>query len=353
MALDELATPGVGDLADAFFAPLSERILTERLSAHRVLDDAWDELTGLGLHHAGIAEEAGGGGGTVADQVAIVVGAARHGLGSRLADTVIAQLLLEAVGRSIAVGRPRWCLFVDDAREPVVSLDDAGRVTGVLSAVPGAHDAAHLVVLSFAGREAFVVQAVLEARPEPAGRDLAGTPLATVDLADLEAQVTPIPVERSAAIIALVRVAQVSGLVSRLAALSIEHTAARQQFGRPLRALQAVQHHVVTVAQAATLIDLAVGQATPTEDRGWNAAACAMAQICAHQLARDALASAHQVHGAIGLTEEYPLARIARDLRSVTDVYAHEAQVAENLGATVARRGSVYDVIGGATEETV
>jgi acyl-CoA dehydrogenase len=87
----------------------------------------------------------------------------------------------------------------------------------------------------------------------------------------------------------------------------------RQQFGRPISAFQAVAHgaaRLATLAQAATWsARLACTSADPSDTsaaKGWISSASA-----------EATALAHQLHGAIGFTEEYGLQRLSKRLRTL------------------------------------
>jgi alkylation response protein AidB-like acyl-CoA dehydrogenase len=102
--------------------------------------------------------------------------------------------------------------------------------------------------------------------------------------------------------------------------LTVGYVRDRFQFGRPLGSFQAVQHHC---ADMATMIEATRFLAYETvwrvdrgEDRG---ADVAVAKAAASRTALFVTLQAHQLHGGIGVTEEYPLhfySRRAKD-RSV------------------------------------
>lgn len=119
---------------------------------------------------------------------------------------------------------------------------------------------------------------------------------------------------------AAVTAAEMAGAIDRIAAMTARYVAERQQFGRPISAFQAVAHgaaRLATLAQAATwAARLACGSADPSDTaaaKGWISSASA-----------EAAALAHQLHGAIGFTEEYGLQRLSKRLRTLRFAYGDD-----------------------------
>ncbi|MDQ1517277.1 MAG: acyl-CoA dehydrogenase [Actinomycetota bacterium] len=107
--------------------------------------------------------------------------------------------------------------------------------------------------------------------------------------------------------------AEMAGAIDRIATMTAAYVTERQQFGRPISAFQAVAHgaaRLATLAQAATWsARLACTSADPSDTsaaKGWISSASA-----------EATALAHQLHGAIGFTEEYGLQRLSKRLRTL------------------------------------
>jgi alkylation response protein AidB-like acyl-CoA dehydrogenase len=110
--------------------------------------------------------------------------------------------------------------------------------------------------------------------------------------------------------------------------LTVDHVAERVQFGRPLGAFQAVQHQcadMATLVEAArflvyeTVWKVAHGTATATD--------IAVAKAAASRAGAFTTLQAHQLHGGIGMTEEYPLQFFSRraQARAVAWMSRHEA----------------------------
>jgi acyl-CoA dehydrogenase len=114
--------------------------------------------------------------------------------------------------------------------------------------------------------------------------------------------------------------AEMAGAIDRIATMTAGYVTERQQFGRPISAFQVVAHgaaRLATLAQAATWsARLACTSSDPSDTaaaKGWISAASA-----------DAVSLAHQLHGAIGFTEEYGLQRLSKRLRTLRFAYGDD-----------------------------
>jgi acyl-CoA dehydrogenase len=121
--------------------------------------------------------------------------------------------------------------------------------------------------------------------------------------------------------------------------LTLEYTAERKQFGKPVASFQAVQAHVVHGAQQAALASMAARSAARAARRGDASFEIAAAKIVASQAASIGTRHAHQAHGAIGMTQEYPLHQLSRRLWAWRDEYGGEHEWSERLGAAMGRAG--------------
>jgi hypothetical protein len=112
--------------------------------------------------------------------------------------------------------------------------------------------------------------------------------------------------------------AYLAGVAAAALEISVSHARSREQFGKPLAALPAVQARLADAALAADGLQLTAWQsATPTESRFARASAlCWSGAAC-----RDVTASAHQVHGAVGFALETGLHRYHRRAKA-TQVWA-------------------------------
>jgi alkylation response protein AidB-like acyl-CoA dehydrogenase len=87
-------------------------------------------------------------------------------------------------------------------------------------------------------------------------------------------------------------------------------------------------------------VNCAAEAAARALDRGDASFEIAAAKIRANMAAQIGHATAHQVHGAIGFTQEYDLHRWTRRLLSWASECGSERYWAERLGGSVAARGA-------------
>lgn len=135
---------------------------------------------------------------------------------------------------------------------------------------------------------------------------------------------------------ALTRAALIAGALAAMARLTVAYAAQRRQFGRPIASFQAVQQHLVAVAQEAAVVGAAVEGAA----RRPGSFEIAAAKTLASRSALAATRAAHQVHGAMGMTREYRLHHLSRRLWAWRCEYGDEQLWAERLGGALAAAGA-------------
>jgi acyl-CoA dehydrogenase len=132
---------------------------------------------------------------------------------------------------------------------------------------------------------------------------------------------------------ALLRSVQLVGAMERVVELTATYAEERRQFGVPLVRFQAVQQQLAAVAgevaSAATAVEHAVEFPGEVE--------VAAAKVRAGEAAAASAAIAHQVHGAIGMTDEHELGLYTRRLWSWRDDFGGESEWARRLGSAVLR----------------
>ncbi|MEB3366726.1 acyl-CoA dehydrogenase family protein [Saccharopolyspora mangrovi] len=155
---------------------------------------------------------------------------------------------------------------------------------------------------------------------------------------------------------ALARAVQIVGALEAAVDLCVQHTGARVQFGRPLAKFPAVQHLVADAAAEAALaraaVDAAVLDAVETDLAGSaSAAKVAAARSCAGHAASVVVRHAHQVHGAIGTTQEHPLHLFTQPALDWRGEFGTTREWDRFLGET-ARTGPLWDLVLGAPVPT-
>ena len=148
--------------------------------------------------------------------------------------------------------------------------------------------------------------------------------------------------EMSPALHAAATVSLMAGAMEQALALSVEHVNTRQQFGRPLGKFQAVQQSLAVMACEVRAVDAAAGaMAARLDAAGFTDAdfEIAAAKLRANRAVGVVTAIAHQVHGAIGFTQEYDLNRVTIPLMRWRGAHGNDAHWAGVLGRQVASLG--------------
>lgn len=290
----------------------------------------WNSLADAGFPWVSVPLEAGGSGGSLADAMAILYGIGAHAAPVPVAESgVLAGWLLASAGLPLPAG-PATVLSESHA----LSLVD-GRLTGTASVAWAQH--CERIVALVADRPGNVVVSASPTQLEiTSGQSLAGEPrdLVRFDLrlSDVDfAPTTLSPVELRGRG-ALTRVVMSAGALDTIAQMTIGYTGDRKQFGKPVASFQAVQHHLVTVTQCAVRVSIAAQAAARAVTRGDAGIHIAAAKIVTDQAITAGTRAAHQAHGAMGVTREYPLHQFTRRLWAWQHEYGSAAMWRRELG---------------------
>ena len=123
---------------------------------------------------------------------------------------------------------------------------------------------------------------------------------------------------------ALMRSAQMIGSMEKALDLSIDYCSQRKQFGRTLSKFQAIQHQISEMAVELSASSAALSAVGNIEESNNNIQDIAILKIRAGIAAGKIIAISHQVHGAIGFTQEYELAYFTRNLNSWRNDFGNE-----------------------------
>ncbi|SDO65581.1 acyl-CoA dehydrogenase [Nakamurella panacisegetis] len=333
------------DLLDAviqFFADQCPPAVVAQAESGGVPRPLWSDALALGFPMVGIDEAAGGSGGTVLDTVAVLRGAARSAAPLPLLEHSLAAWLLARSGGELPA---ETCATVAVGDSVEVT---GGTLRGRIADVAFAVDADVLVVLLPETGQVALVQDFADGLIP--GRDIAGMDRDLVSLTGAESVLLlscPVTTEELALRAALLRAAQLSGVLQAVAELTLRFAVQREQFGAPIATFQAVQAHLVLLAQAEATVGLAVERAAIASLERPAAFEIRSAKLLANEFAREAARAAHQVHGAIGMTREYPLHLFTRRLHAWRTVDGHgpdlERSLADMAGRAPLLRGILDD----------
>jgi len=317
---------------DDLLVATSNRILADHVSESRdgsFSSGAWNALRKAGITLVGITEELGGSGGEVADASEVLRVVGYSGASVPLAETALMA---------------GWSLAQAGVRVPDVALTvalqhdlrfEGGLLSGLAVSVPyGRH--AELVLAVVGGR-------LLGFSPHQAGvelqegRSLSGEPRDSIVVAGVRPTMeTDFPYatgdlrDRGAA----TRTLMMAGALRKVLELSASYTSTRRQFGQPINRFQAVGHQVASLAEQVARIEMAAELAKRWLEGTADGDDLAVATLTAREAATTGCRIAHQVHGAIGVAEEYDLQLFTRRLWTWRDECGSERSWAIRLGCS-------------------
>jgi alkylation response protein AidB-like acyl-CoA dehydrogenase len=345
---------GRGAVGDPMLQETLERMFAERCTPEAVRDsepagwspELWALLAEAGVPWIGIDESRGGSGGSFADVCAALRLVGYYAAPVPLADTAaLGGWMLAESG----IALPEGPVAVARGGERALTLQPSGpgwRIDGTVRRVAFASHAEQLAAFAHRGDDLFVVSVPLAAAEVRPGFSLAGESRDEVVLSEVAVDtahvvaapthVTPHALRTRGAIVTATLMA---GACQAAVDLSLAYTAERHQFGQAIRRFQAVQHHLVSIAGEAAHAGMVAALAATTSTGAREQFAAAAAKVAACRSARRVTSSAHQVHGAIGMTREYELQLRTRRLWGWSEEWGGERMWARELGAVVAQAG--------------
>jgi acyl-CoA dehydrogenase len=318
----------------------------------------WQRLEDGGFTLLGIDESHGGSGGGLLDAVAVLEQAGRHAVAIPIAETMLlAGWLLGEVGLDIPAGPLSFGPTTSGLASLTLEPGPSGEVIarGQLELVPWAGSATHIVAVAQRGQTFQVIRIPMSAaggdgaddpdravRIEP-GLNVAGEPRDRVILNGLVIEVDAMAelpagwdhsqLQRRGA---LARAVMMAGAAQTVLDQTRSYTAVREQFGRPLARFQAVQQSLAALAAEVTAVQLSADAAAVAlaNDDPTARVAVASAKAYASAAAGTIASIGHQLHGAIGFTQESQLGLFT------TRLWAWR----EEFGNELAWRGTVADL---------
>ncbi|MCG2634652.1 MAG: acyl-CoA/acyl-ACP dehydrogenase [Gammaproteobacteria bacterium] len=333
-----------------------ERVFQDQCSAEQVQaadqggfdQSLWTIIEKLGFNLAGVTEEQGGAGATLSDQVALLRLAGRYSAPIPLAETMmVGSWLLTEAGLDIPAGALATGPTTPQEALQISRTAEGYRLSGSLTRISSPDRVSRIVVLAELDQQAYVASVDPASCEVETVLNLAGETRATVsfDRVSLsEAQVAAAPAGVDSATLAqrsaLARAALMTGALERALQLALDYARERKQFGRSISKFQAVQQQLAIFAAEVVAAKAMTDQAAAAMDLGPAGNAVAAAKIRAGQAAGVATRIAHQIHGAMGFTQEYPLHHATRRLWAWRDENGSERYWSHQLGLAVTAGGA-------------
>jgi acyl-CoA dehydrogenase len=303
----------------------------------------WRQLEELGITLAAVPEEKGGAGVPIGDVMTIFQVAGAHALALPLLETGLAAwLLAEAdlpvVPGPLAVapaGLDDW--VIAHGTGAGTTLEGTSRRTPAVAAASG------LVVAARDENGRPVVATVAPGLVDSVEiGDVAGGFRHRVSFAGASARALPVEESRGPEQVlrraALGRCAMIVGALGAVRDMTVEFTSQRTQFGRPLIKFQAVAQQLAVIARDCALAEAATRGATEVLVARGEAPLLEVgaAKVVCGRAAASVARTAHQLHGAIGITSEHPLGRFTGRLLVWRGDFGGERAWANALGRELA-----------------
>ena len=307
----------------------------------------WQALADAGLTLAWVPEQHGGSDASLADGFAILSVAGRFAVPVPLAETLMAGWLLSRAGIASPAGPMTVAPVRPDDR---ITLNSDGTLSGRARGVPFAEQARYLAVLATGAAGTAIALVDRDACGLSDGRSLAGDALNGVTLERSEPiaiAAAPAGFDQQSLMLmgATARSVQTAGALEAILALSVRYANERVAFERPIAKFQAVQHNLARLAGEVAAAMTAAGSAADAiahadafDDAVFLEAVAA--KVRSAEAAAEGAAIAHQIHGAIGFTNEHVLHRFTLRMLAWRDDFGNESHWAAALGNRVAARGA-------------
>lgn len=311
------------------------------------LAQAFDDA---GFTQALVPELAGGFGlsWTAAGTLFEMVG--RHAAPCLMVESMLAGRLLADAGALQSAGR----VVVAADMLHVATVTGEPRVSGTLPGVPWARFAdAVLAPCRLDSGHGLVLVRPRDATMQP-GTNVAGEARddVTLDAAPCVSIGSSLMTVDILALGAAARSAQIAGALDAVLGLCLDYAGVRQQFGRPLRAFQVIQHSLAQLGamtaaartvSASAFLALDEGERLEADTQPMRPSGLvpvAAAKVYCGEAAGAGAAIAHQIFGAIGFTQEHVLHRYTKRLWSWRDESGSDAFWARRLGERMASAGA-------------
>lgn len=293
------------------------------------LPGLWAEVEEMGLPLVLLSEQQGGFGLSMAEQGEVLRLLGRHAMPLPVAETMGANRLLALGGLPLAQG-PAGLAVADH-----LVVED-GRLRGRVERVAWGEDLDCLALK--VGKRLYRVDRQGWSLAE-AGAALNFHPRPSLEIdwairADGEAELSRCPLAEGAAL----RAHQIAGALEACLDLTLEHTATRVQFGKPLSKFQVVQHELAKLAGELACATAAADLAAEALARG-DLRGVAAGSLRAREAAGNGAAIALQMHGAIGFTREHRLHLFTTSLWTWRDEFGGQVLWARLLGQAALAAG--------------
>ena len=316
----------VAETATKIYTDLCSREVPHQSEAGQYPQALWDALAENGLPLAWVSEANGGFGADLDEVFGAIWASAQAASPVPFAETLIANWMLDRAGLAPADGSASFAL---SGPTPAADIPFGMHADKIVL-----FDAAHHEIGLFDNRVA------VRSPEESLSPDGMTQFVFSGHLAEQSAK-TDLSRRAFEALILTVRAVQMAASMETALNLPIDYVSQREQFGRPLSKFQAIQHQLAVAASECAAATMAATQAASAfarhaddPEQAWHEAVIAKVQI-GHSV-EAVTVPFHQVHGAMGYTQEYDLHHYTRRLWAWRDALGNEHHWSRRLGEELA-----------------
>ena len=303
----------------------------------------WAAIGEVGLGKALLPDDAGGFGVPAVQALRLLRVAGGAALPVPLAETMLAGWLLAGAGLPVAEGP----LTIAAGDGLTLDRDSAGwRLHGQACAVPWGRNVAAVAVMVVRKGQAFVASVPAGQFECEPGTNIAREPRDRLHMdvvlpggAALPAASGIGPLQLRAAG-AAARSMMIAGALQRVSGMTVAYAMERKQFGKPIGRFQAIQQSLAVLAGEAAAASAASDLAADGFADGLRISAIGVGKARSSEAAGIGAAIAHQVHGAIGFTQEHGLHFLTKRLWAWRDEFGTETEWSRHLGMQAAVGGA-------------
>lgn len=336
----------IADAAEKLFKDFLTTELRNKVYAGEWPATVWDKLLETGLVEAAVSETRGGTGLDISECCAIAKACGKYAAPVPLVEAYLAERTLAAAGLPPASGLTGIALPVRGNSLKLKRSGGKAALTGSLKQVPWGRNLMNVVAIADEDGQPVTVLIQGPFKDVIRSENAAGEPRDTIRLSDHALPASQAGAKGSGlkphelrAAGALYRCAQMTGAMQTALDMATTYVKQREQFGRPIAKFQAVQQQIAQMASEIVASDGVVSAAIEAAGSGLGLFQIAAAKSRLGKAADMTVDVAHQVHGAIGTTRDYPLHLYTMRVASWRDECGSPNEWSEWIGRLVCRTG--------------
>lgn len=316
--------------AEKIFKRHTTKELVDELEEGKFDEKTWKLLVDNGLTTIGVPESLGGVGGDLQNAFQVIKLSGKYTLPVPLAETILANLMLSRIEVQVDTTL-RSIHFNESDGLNLESDKEQFLMNGQLNNVTWGRFLEELIVVTKYNHKDYVVKVSPQQSKIEKRQNLAGEPMDDLEFRNVQINPENITeINRESFIKNLMdlggvtKVSQMCGASEEILNLCLFLTNERKQFGRPLNRLQIIQQYLATLAGDTVNITTNFDYVVDALEKHQMTYEVANSKIITNTAIRRIAETAHQIHGAVGVTHEHKLHQLTRRLWSWREEFGNE-----------------------------